>query len=73
MPQSTSNNNVGQHLVVQKRGKTGTNDKRLVVFLTGMEKPPTFCHLLSGSHKIALGLQQEQQLYTGEHILTSVP
>lgn len=43
-----------------------SNDKRLVVFRTGMEKPPTFCHLSSGSE---LGLQ----LYMGAHILTTVP
>lgn len=44
-------------------------DKRLVVFLMGMEKPPTFCHLSSGSRKFELGLQ----LNMGGHILTTVP
>lgn len=46
-----------------------SDDKRLVVFLTGMEKPPTFCHLSNGSRKFELGLQ----LYEGVHILTTVP
>lgn len=46
-----------------------SNDKRLVVFRIGMEKPPTFCHLSSGSRKSELGLQ----LYMGAHILTTVP
>lgn len=49
-----------------------SDDKRLVVFRTGMEKPPTFCHLSNGCCKFELG-QQQQQLHTGVHILTTVP
>lgn len=51
------------------RGKGGYicfDDKRLVVFLSGMEKPPTFCHLSNASHNCV------QHLYR-EVVLTTVP
>lgn len=42
------------------------DDKRLVVFLSGMKKPPTFCHLSNASHKRAQRLCREV-------VLTTVP
>lgn len=42
------------------------DDKRLVVFLSGMKKPPTFCHLSNASHKCAQRLCREV-------VLTTVP
>lgn len=58
--QSVMQNREGDHLC--------SDDKRLVVFLTRMEKPPTFCHLSNASRKFEVGLQ----LYMGSHILTTV-
>lgn len=54
---------------MQQGERMYSDDKRLVVFLTGMEKPPTSCHLANVFHISELGLQ----LCMGVHILTSVP
>lgn len=68
--QSTNNRDAQQMGMQKGEGDhICSDDKRLVVFLTGMEKPPTFCHLSNGSRKFELGLQ----LYEGVHILTTVP
>lgn len=40
------------------------DDKRLVVFLSGMEKPPTFCHLSNASHNCVQHLYREVVLTT---------
>lgn len=50
LAQFPANSDVQQTIMQEGEGDhVYFDDKRLVVFLTGMEKPPTFCHLSIGS------------------------
>lgn len=52
-----------------KQTQIFSGDKKLAVFHTGTEKPPTFCHLSNDSQETEMRLQQ----YMAGDILTTVP